>query len=94
MKNSISYWLIKFDGVRGNGNRDVKDAPVYTRIEYAYYLMAKAAGIEMDECRLYQENGLYYFVTKRFGRKERIRRKSHMQSLGALAHYDYNDPNS
>ena len=45
--SGFGYWLIKFDGVRGNGDRDVKDAPVYTRIEYAYYLMAKAAGIEM-----------------------------------------------
>lgn len=61
----------------------MKDAPVYTRFEYAYYLMAKAAGIEMEECRLYQENGLYYFMTKRFDREDRTRRKLHMQSLGA-----------
>ena len=90
--SGFGYWLIKFDGVRGNGDRDVKGAPVYTRIEYAYYLMAKAAGIEMEECRLYKENGLYHFMTKRFDREDRTGRKLHMQSLGALAHYDYNDP--
>lgn len=92
--SGFGYWLIKFDGVRGNGDRDVKDAPVYTRIEYAYYLMAKAAGIEMEACRLYRENGLYHFMTKRFDREDQTGRKLHMQSLGALAHYDYNDPNS
>lgn len=90
--SGFGYWLIKFDGVRGNGDRDVKDAPVYTRIEYAYYLMAKAAGIEMEECCLYKENGLYHLMTKRFDREDRTGRKLHMQSLGALAHYDYNDP--
>ena len=52
------YWLIKFDGVSKNGDHDLKDPPVYTRIEYAYYLMAKAAGINMSECRLFEENGL------------------------------------
>lgn len=90
--SGFGYWLIKFDGVRGNGDRDVKDAPVYTRIEYAYYLMAKAAGIEMEECCLYKENGLYHLMTKRFDREDRTGRKLHMQSLGALAHYDYNNP--
>lgn len=90
----FSYWLIKFDGVHGNGDRDVKDTLVYTRIEYAYHLMAQAAGIEMEECRLYQENGLYHFMTRRFDREQQTGRKIHMQTLGALAHFDYNDPNA
>ena len=92
--SGFSYWIIKFDGVHGNGDRDVRDAPVYTRIEYAYYLMARAAGIHMSECRLFQENGLYHFMTKRFDREEKTGGKLHMQTLGALAHYDYNDPHS
>ncbi|MBQ6431685.1 MAG: type II toxin-antitoxin system HipA family toxin [Oscillospiraceae bacterium] len=92
--SGFGYWLIKFDGVRGNGDRDIKDPPVYTRIEYAYYLMAKAAGIEMSECRLYRENDLFHFMTKRFDREAQNGRKLHMQTLGALAHFDYNDPNS
>lgn len=90
----FSYWLIKFDGVHGNGDRDIKDATIYTRIEYAYHLMAKAAGIEMEECRLYQENGLYHFMTRRFDRDQQAGKKIHMQTLGALAHFDYNDPNA
>ena len=39
------YWLIKFDGVSGNGDKEGEDAPQYTRIEYAYYLMAQDAGL-------------------------------------------------
>ena len=86
------YWLIKFDGVSKNGDHDLKDPPVYTRIEYAYYLMALACGIKMNECRLFEENGLYHFMTKRFDRENSTGRKLHMQTLGAIAHYDYNEP--
>lgn len=85
------YWIIKFDGIKGNGDRNVKDPPTYTRIEYAYHLMAKAVGIKMNECRLYRENGLYHFMTKRFDRETGSGRKIHMQTLGAMAHYDFND---
>jgi serine/threonine-protein kinase HipA len=52
--------------------------------------MAVAAGIEMAECRLIEENGRRHFVTKRFDRTD-DGGKLHMQSLGALAHYDYNE---
>ena len=46
----------------------------------------------MNECRLHQENGLYHFMTKRFDREEKTGKKLHMQTLGAMAHYDYNQP--
>lgn len=86
------YWLIKFDGVKNNKDKgDKEDGPVYTRIEYAYYLMAREAGIIMNDCQLYQESGNYHFMTKRFDR-DNNGRKIHMQSLGALAHFDYNMP--
>ena len=86
------YWLIKFDGVKNNKDKgDQEDGQAYTRIEYAYYLMAREAGIMMSECQLYQESGRYHFITKRFDRDE-AGRKIHMQTLGALAHYDYNMP--
>lgn len=86
------YWLIKFDGVENNKDKGEKaDDSAYTRIEYAYYLMAKKAGIIMNDCRLYQESGRYHFMTKRFDR-DREGKKLHMQSLGALAHFDYNLP--
>lgn len=86
------YWLLKFDGVENNKDKgDKADAPAYTRIEYAYYLMAKKAGIVMNDCQLYQESGRYHFMTKRFDRSLEGA-KIHMQSLGAMAHFDYNMP--
>ena len=91
--NGYHYWLIKFDGVENNKDKgDKADGPAYTRIEYAYYLMAKAAGITMNDCRLYRESGNYHFMTKRFDREPDLGRKIHMQSLGAIAHYDFNMP--
>ncbi len=51
-------------------------------------MMAKAAGIEMTECRLLEENGRAHFLTKRFDRQNG--KKIHLQSLCGLAHYDFN----
>ncbi len=91
-QKGYEYWLIKFDGVSNNKDKgDKADPKCYTRIEYAYYLMAKKAGIDMMECRLYQESGRYHFMTKRFDRTD-DGEKLHMQTLGAMAHFDYNKP--
>ncbi len=84
-----TYWLLKFDGMDGNADKEDDDAPCYTRIEYAYHLMAVDAGIQMSECRLYEESGKYHFLTKRFDRTD-SGGKLHMQSLGAIAHFDFN----
>lgn len=87
------YWLIKFDGVENNKDKgDRADGVAYTRIEYAYYLMALRAGIEMNPFRIYESNGNYHFMTRRFDRDEETGGKRHMQTLGALAHFDYNEP--
>ena len=87
------YWLMKFDGIKNNRDKEDIDDPSYTRIEYAYYLMAKNAGIQMNECRLYEENGRAHFMTLRFDREENGR-KIHMQTLGAIGHFDFNNPGS
>ncbi|MDT8438612.1 MAG: type II toxin-antitoxin system HipA family toxin [Wenzhouxiangellaceae bacterium] len=87
----FEHWLIKFDGVSGNRDRELDDPQGYCAIEYAYYRMALAAGIEMSECRLFEENGRRHFMTRRFDRIE-DGGKLHMQSLCAIAHYDYNKP--
>lgn len=84
------YWLMKFDNVSKNGDHGLEDKPEYTLIEYAYYLMAKAAGITMNECRIFESEGDHHFVTKRFDRENG--RKLHMQSLGALTHISYREP--
>jgi serine/threonine-protein kinase HipA len=51
--------------------------------------MAKDAGINMNKCELFEENNRRHFMTQRFDRLE-SGEKLHMQSLGALGHYDYN----
>ena len=84
------YWLMKFDNVAKNGDHGLLDKPEYTLIEYAYYLMAREAGITMNECRIYESEGDHHFMAKRFDRMDG--RKLHMQSLGALAHISYQEP--
>ncbi len=85
----FEYWILKFDGVSGNKDKELEDPKGYGVIEYAYYLMAKACGITMTECRLFEENERRHFMTKRFDRLP-SGEKLHMQSLCALAHFDYN----
>jgi serine/threonine-protein kinase HipA len=85
----FDYWLLKFDGVSANKDKELEDPKGYTVIEYAYALMAADAGIEMSECRLLEENGRRHFMTRRFDRLS-DGGKLHMQSLAALAHFDFN----
>jgi serine/threonine-protein kinase HipA len=87
--DGFGYWLLKFDGVSGNRDKELDDPKGYGAIEYAYFLMAKAAGITMSDCRLLEENDRRHFMTRRFDRLE-SGRKLHMQSLCAMAHYDFN----
>ena len=89
--DGFSYWLLKFDGVAGNRDRELDDPRGYGLIEYAYHRMAQAAGITMAECRILSEGGRHHFMTRRFDRTA-AGGKIHMQSLGALAHYDFNRP--
>jgi serine/threonine-protein kinase HipA len=85
----FGYWLLKFDGVSANKDKELEDPKGYTVIEYAYALMAKAAGIAMSESRLLEEGGRRHFMTRRFDRQA-DGDKLHMQSLAALAHFDFN----
>lgn len=85
----FEYWLLKFDGVSGNRDKELDDPTGFGAIEYAYHRMARAAGIEMTECRLHEENGRRHFMTRRFDRLDGGE-KLHLQSLGALAHFDFN----
>lgn len=87
---NYDYWLMKFDNVSRNGDHGLEDVPEYTLIEYAYYQMAVAAGIDMNECRIYSKAGENHFMTKRFDRVNG--KKIHMQSLGAIAHISYVEP--
>ena len=87
----FEYWLIKFDGVANNKDRDLADPQGYGAIEFAYSRIADAAGVTMNPCRLFEEGGRRHFMTKRFDRTADGDRL-HMQSFAALAHLDFNDP--
>lgn len=84
------HWIIKFDGV---ADSMTGEASGYGRVEMAYHLMAKDAGIEMTECRLLEEKGRAHFMTRRFDRDDNGDR-IHMQSLCAMRHLDFSDVNS
>jgi len=89
--DGFESWLLKFDGVRGNKDKELEDPKGYGLIEYAYYKMALDCGISMNDCRILTENNRHHFMTRRFDRRCGSG-KLHMQSLGALAHFDYNQP--
>ena len=93
LPRGFAHWILKFDGVTGNRDKELDDPAGYGLIEYAYYLMAGAAGITMSECRVLENGARRHFMTRRFDRTD-AGDKLHMQSLGALAHYDYNLPGS
>ncbi len=82
----FEQWLLKFDGM--GQDRDLGASQDYGRIEYAYHLMAQAAGLHMAECRLLEENGRAHFMTRRFDRGEGDERH-HVQTLCAMGHLDY-----
>lgn len=86
--DGYEHWLIKFDGVTDS---QFGVSLGYGRVEMAYYLMAKAAGINMSECRLFEEKGRAHFMTKRFDRIGN--EKLHLQSFCALQHFDFNEVN-
>jgi serine/threonine-protein kinase HipA len=82
----FKHYLLKFDGVE---DKQIGVSKGYGRIEMAYHLMAKEAGIDMMPCQLLEENGRAHFMTERFDRKGSS--KIHVQTFSALQHYDYNN---
>jgi len=90
-KSDDEHWIVKFDGV---GELDAPNpaSQPFNRIEYVYSLIAKDAGIEMEEVHLLTERNLAHFMVKRFDRAHG--KKLHMHSLAGLEHADYNAPGS
>lgn len=86
----FEHWLIKLDGV---SDAQFGESSGWGRVEMAYYLMAKASGIDMMECELLEENGRAHFLTKRFDRTGN-HTKHHMLTLCGMQHYDFNDMQS
>jgi len=84
----FEHWLIKFDGVEFSGDWGIADPTGFGLLEYSYYQTAKACGIDMMECRLLSESGRNHFMTRRFDR-DADGHKKFVQTLGAMAHFDY-----
>ncbi|MCL2528843.1 MAG: type II toxin-antitoxin system HipA family toxin [Coriobacteriia bacterium] len=88
-------WLIKFDGVTKDSR--LGESLQYGRIEYAYSLMARDAGINMPQTRLLEENDRAHFMVRRFDRLDSSEdslnkplQKLHLQSLCAIDGIDFN----
>lgn len=90
----FSHYLMKFDGVNEhNKNKETFGDPMgYGAMEYVYYLMARACGIDMAPCRLLDEGKRRHFVTRRFDRHGND--KIHVQTLNGLAHISYKNVGS
>lgn len=72
-----SYWLLKFGTISNNKDKDAEaDNMEYQKIEYAYSLMTKDAGISMTQCRLIESDEGIHFATKRFDREDVTGKKS------------------
>jgi len=77
-------WIIKF-----RSSIDPKDIG---SIEYAYHLMALAAGVIVPEAKLFKSNDCSgYFGVQRFDRKGKVFFHSH--TLSGLLHADHRIPN-
>jgi serine/threonine-protein kinase HipA len=87
LPQGYEHWLLKFD-VSLDGVLNYSAG--FGRIEYAHYLMATEAGVEMSECRLLEEGGRAHFMTKRFDRRGND--KVHVHTLCGLMHLDFNTP--
>lgn len=88
----FEHYLLKFDGVQEQKlNSEVFGDPQgFGRMEYAYYLMACDAGLNMSPSELLIEGERAHFMTRRFDRDGN--RKLHYSSLCAMDHADYNRP--
>jgi serine/threonine-protein kinase HipA len=82
LRKGFEHWMIKFAA-----SQDPRDIGA---IEYAYSLMARAAGVEMPKTHLFRTKKSAYFGAKRFDREGS--RRIHMHSLSGLIHADHRTP--
>ncbi len=92
----FEHFLLKFDGVEEHktDSEVFGDPQGFGRMEYAYYLMAKDAGINISHSELLIDGKRAHFITQRFerGSGSNHNRKKHYISLCALDHADYKQP--
>lgn len=75
---NFNHYILKFD----TGKRN--ELPI-TKVEMAYYLMAKDAGINMMPSKLVEIEGTKNFMTQRFDRQNG--KKIHTQTLAAMSSF-------
>lgn len=75
---NFNHYILKFD----TSKRD--ELPI-TKVEMAYYLMAKDAGINMMPSKLVEIEGTENFMTQRFDRQNG--KKIHTQTLAAMSSF-------
>ena len=82
LKKGFEHWMVKF--------ASSLDSKEIGKIEYAYSLMAKDAGLDMPKTALLQGEKGSYFACQRFDRvgDERL----HIHSLAGLLHSDFRYP--
>ncbi|MBI5487298.1 MAG: type II toxin-antitoxin system HipA family toxin [Deltaproteobacteria bacterium] len=85
LPDRLEHWMVKFAS-----REDPTDAGA---IEYAYSLMAAAAGIDMPSTRLFETDaGDRFFGVRRFDREGN--RRLHVHTFGNLIHSDFRVPSA
>lgn len=87
LPSGFEHWMIKLDGV---ANEQFMESKGWGRVEYAYFLMARDAGVEIYPCRLLESEGRAHFMTQRFDRLP-DGKKLHMQTWCGMEHLDFNE---
>ncbi len=82
IRKGFEHYLIKIDGVHS----DFDLFKNYGKIEYAYYLMAKKAGINISNSELITDGNKSHFLTRRFDREDNGE-KHHILTWACLEHY-------
>lgn len=80
--DGYEHWIIKFAAR--------KDIPRAGREEYACYLMAVDAGLNMMKSRLFEVDGNSFFSSKRFDRMDG--KPVHMHTAGNLVDANFREP--
>ncbi len=86
------HFLLKFDGVseKKSASEIFSDPKGFGIMEYAYYLMAVDAGIDISYSELLMEKNRAHFITRRFDRTGN--KKSHFLTLCGMDHADFKKP--
>jgi serine/threonine-protein kinase HipA len=82
LKEGFSHWMVKF--------ASSMDSKEIGAIEYAYSMMAKAAGLDMPPTTLLNGKKGRYFAVQRFDRESD--KRIHTHSVAGLVHSDFRFP--